>query len=403
MNHPDLTIGIDLGDRRHQVCMLDGQGQIIEEGKIDNTQIALEKMFAALPPALIALEAGTHSAWISAALEGWGHRVLVANPCELAAISKSQKKTDKRDARMLARLARVDPELLRPLRHRSARAQTDLALIKARHALLKARSLLINHCRGLVKSFGRRLPACSADSFHRRAPDAVPVELREALEPLVRQVGELSEKIRGLEHRIETLAERDYPDSARLEKVGGVGRLTALAFMLALEDPARFDKSRQVGAYLGLSQRKDQSGDSDKQCRITKAGNGYVRMLLVLCAHRILSRFGQDCELRRWGLALCERGGKAAKKRAVVAVARRLAVQLHRIWQSGQSYDPFFHLNRSKAEQAEQTSNDKKHKPVIKANKPVTSQGRQTERGSGSRGTGSGKRKVTGVNAGTGR
>ena len=161
------TIGIDLSDKRHQVCMLAPDGAIAMEGKIDNTTAALDAMFATLDRSLIALEAGTHSPWIAAALEDWGHTVLVANPCELAAITASQKKTDLRDARMLAKLARVDPELLRPLRHRSKQAQTDLALLKARHALVKVRSSLIAHCRGIVKSAGARLPKCSAESFHK--------------------------------------------------------------------------------------------------------------------------------------------------------------------------------------------------------------------------------------------
>ena len=336
------TIGIDLGDKRHQVCMMTPDGAIAMEGRIDNTPAALEAMFGTMEPALIALESGTHSAWIKYALEGWGHTVIVANPCELAAITSSQKKTDQRDARMLARLARVDPQLLCPVQHRSLQAQTDLALLKARHALVKVRSALIGHCRGIVKSFGARLPACSSAAFARRAQQAVPEELREALEPLVRQVGELGEKISLLERKIEALAEERYPQSERLTAVGSVGALTALCFMLVLDEAARFEKSRSVGAYVGLAPKQDQSGEVNKQCRISKAGNPYLRVLLVQCAQHLLSRLGRDCELRRWGLKLCERGGKAAKKRAVIAVARKLAVQLHALWASGKDYDPFY-------------------------------------------------------------
>lgn len=341
------TIGIDLGDKHHQVCMLEGDGAIVMEGKLPNTRPALEKLFAALPPATVALEAGTHSPWVSAALEEWGHTVLVANPRKLKAISDSQQKTDQHDARLLAKLARVDPELLCPIRHRAGATQADLALIKARHALLKARTGLINHCRGIVKSLGAVLPSCSAESFHKLG-GAVPLELREAIEPLMRSVEELTTRIRQFEFKIEALAARQYPQSEKLAAIGGVGRLTALCFMLVVEDPARFAKSRQVGSYLGLTPAKDQSGDSDKQLRISKAGDSYLRLLLVLCAQYILGWRGPDCELRRWGLGLCERGGKAAKKRAVVAVARRLAVKMHRLWLSEEPYDPFY-ATRQKA------------------------------------------------------
>ena len=335
------TIGIDLGDKTHQVCMLNEGGQIVREVQVTNTLHALNQLLAPLPPALIAMEAGTHSPWVSSALEGGGHTTLVANPRKVKAISGNQRKSDKEDARLLAKLARVDPELLHPIRHRSAQTQADLALIKARHALIKARTGLINHCRGIVKSQGARLPACSAASFHKQLA-AVPVELREALEPLLRAVEETTTKIYQLERKIEELAEAKYPQTAKLTPTVGVGRLTALAFMLVIEDPARFDKSRRVGSYLGLTPEKDQSGEQDKQLRISKAGDGYLRMLLVLCAQHILGPKSKECELRDWGLAICARGGKAAKKRAATAVARKLAVQLHRLWLSDEPYDPFY-------------------------------------------------------------
>lgn len=336
-----FTIGIDLGDKRHQICRMDPAGQIVAEGPLTNSLAALEKMFGGLARSLVALEAGTHSPWIAAALAAWGHTVLVANPHELAAITASQQKSDLRDARMLARLARVDPTLLRPLEHRSAQAQADLALLKARHALVKARTALIAACRGMVKSAGARLPKCSAASFAKQAQAAVPLMLREALEPLVRQVGELSEKIVQFERKLERVAEERYPDCERLREAGSVGPITALCFMLVLDEAARFKKSRAVGAYIGLAPKKDQSGAIDKQCRISKAGHPYLRVLLVQCAQHLLGRNGRDCELRRWGLKLCARGGKAAKKRAVVATARRLAVQLHALWVSAAPYDPF--------------------------------------------------------------
>jgi len=365
------TIGIDLGDRSHQLCMLDAVGQVVREEQMPNTMPALERMFSALPKALVVLEAGTHSPWVSAALTQWGHEVLVANPRKLRAISDSQNKSDQNDARLLARLARADRALLSPIRHRAAGTQADLALIKARHALVRSRTTLVNHCRGIAKSMGGRLPPCSAASFHKNQ-DAVPVELREALEPLIRTIAEMTTKIRQLERKIETLAEEKYPDSERLAQPIGIGLLTALAFMLVVEDPARFAKSRQVGPYLGLTPARDQSGDVDKQMRITKAGDGYVRALLVQCAHHVLSSRSKPCELKTWGLKLAERGGKAAKKRAVIAVARRLAVQMHRLWIGGEPYDAFYATKRreertGKKEAMKPTKTTTKEKPLKKS------------------------------------
>jgi transposase len=343
---PEIAaIGIDLGDKAHQLCMLSDQGEVCSEARVPNTMRALEKIFAPLPRTRVALEAGTHSPWVSAALEQWGHEVLVANPRQLKAISDSPRKTDRNDARLLARLARVDPQLLSPIRHRALSTQADLALIKARHALVKARMGLINHCRGLVKSLGGRLPACSAEAFHKLG-DAVPVELRAALEPLLRAIGETTVKIRQYERKIEQLAEEKYPECETLTQPHGVGLLTALAFVLVVEDPLRFAKSRQVGAYLGLTPGKDQSGEMDKQLPISKAGDRYLRLLLVQCAQYVLSCRGKDCEIKRWGLKLAERGGKAAKKRAVIAVARRLAVQMHRLWVGAEPYDAFYATRR---------------------------------------------------------
>ncbi|MEN6538744.1 MAG: IS110 family transposase [Mizugakiibacter sp.] len=347
------TIGIDLGDKSHQICILDAGGQIARELQVPNTHRGLEKVLAGLEPALVVMEAGTHSPWISSAIEGWGHEVLVANPRKLRAISDSQNKTDRNDARLLARLGRADRSLLSPIRHRGADAQADLALIKARHGLVKARAMLINQCRGIVKSMGGRLPSCSAESFHKHG-EAVPAALRQSLEPLMSTIGDVTTRIRQLERKIERLAEEKYPASARLRAPIGVGPLTALCFMLVVEDPRRFARSRQVGVYAGLTPARDQSGTCDKQLRISKAGDPYLRQLLVQCAQYVLGNRSKPCELKEWGLKLAERGGKAAKKRAVIAVARRLAVQMHRLWVSEEPYDPFWATKRREriAEQA---------------------------------------------------
>ena len=338
MEKYSTTIGLDLGDKFHHFCELDEGGEVIGDGRISSTEGALKSTFEHRAATLVVIEAGTHSPWVCRALEQWGHKVVVANPRKLRAISSNVAKCDQRDAEMLARLGRADAKLLCPIRHRGRKAQADLAVLRSRDALVGARTALINHCRGMVKSLGARLPSCSADAFASKAKDSVPEELREALGAVFATVEELTARIRAMDRKIDDLCEQ-YPETERLREPRGVGSLTAAAFVLTLEEPSRFSKSRTVPVFLGLVPRRDQSGDVDKQLRITKAGDAFLRRLLISCAHYILGPFGGESDLRTWGLALCERGGKNGKKRAVVAVARKLAVLLHRLWVSGEPYE----------------------------------------------------------------
>lgn len=337
-----VTIGVDLGDKRNVVCVLDQAGEVLEIAGVANTIEAMREYFCRFKGALVAIETGTHSAWVSGLLEGLGYKVLVGNARKLRAIWNDDKKTDNRDAEMLARIARFDPKLLHPIQHRGPKAQADLAFLKARDILVQTRTSLINHARGTVKAFGLRFPQCGAEVFHKRAMDCMPENLKDALLPVIDQIENLTQKIRIYDRRIEQICKAEYSETALFRTIPGVGPLTAMSYAVVLEGAERFKKSREVGAFLGLTPRKDQSGETDKQLRITKAGNKYLRQLLVSCAQYILGRFGPDSELRRFGLKLCERGGKAAKKRAVVAVARKLAVLLHRIWVTGEEYDPFY-------------------------------------------------------------
>lgn len=340
--HNTLFVGLDLGDKYSQLTMIDGQGELIEETRLRTTKSSLQYKFSHLPEARVAMEVGNHSRWASQLIEEQGHEVLVANARKLRAIYDNPRKDDKTDAETLARLARLDPKLLSPIRHRSSEAQADLAVVRARDALVSSRTDLINHVRSTVKAFGERLPSCSAPSFHRKAAEAIPAALEPALLPVVETIASLTERIRDYDRKIEELSQEEYPETRLLRQIAGVGPLTALTYILTLEDPDRFQKSRQVGPALGLVPRRDQSGDRDPQLRITKTGNSYLRQLLVSSAHYILGPFGPDCDLRHWGLKLAERGGKNAKKKAVVAVARKLAVLLHRLWKTGEVYDPFY-------------------------------------------------------------
>jgi len=337
-----LFVRLDLGDRFSYITIVDQDGELIEETRLPTTKASFERKFASFQPCRVAMEVGTHSRWASHLLRELGHDVLVANARKLRAIYHNPRKGDRADAETLARLARLDPELLSPIHHRSPEAQADLAVLRSRDAIVRSRTLLINHVRGIVKSSGARLPSCSADSFAHKAAPAIPERLRTALLPILETIGSLTHQIHKFDEQIERLCQDQYPETKLLRAVSGVGALTALGYILTLETPDRFRRSREVGPALGLVPRRDQSGDQDPQLRITKTGDAYLRRLLVGSAQYILGPFGPDCDLRRWGLKLAERGGKNAKKRAVVAVARKLAVLLHHLWKTGEIYDPFY-------------------------------------------------------------
>jgi transposase len=346
-----LTAGLDLGDKYSYLCVLDtDSGELVEDGRLRTTPEDLRRRFDFEKKLRIAIEVGTHSPWVSRLLEACGHEVVVANPRKTRLIYGDKRKTDELDAQKLARLARADPELLYPIEHRGEDSQAHLALIHSRDALVRSRTQLINHVRGMVKSFGARLPKCSAESFHKKVADALPSELAEALGGVVETITSLTERIRDYERRIERVCKESYPqETGLLRQVPGVGAITSLTFVLTLEDPDRFEKSRAVGAYLGLVPGKDQSGESDPGRPISGEGDKMLRRLLVSSAHYILGPFAPDCDLRRHGEKIAERGGKNAKKRAVVAVARKLSVLLHRLWITGEAYEPLRNARLSRA------------------------------------------------------
>jgi transposase len=341
-----LTIGLDLGDRSSWYCVLDERGEIVLEQKLGTTPKAMREVFGAMPHSRIALETGTHSPWVSRILTELGHEVIVAHARNVRLIGESRKKDDRLDAQTLARLARIDPQLLSPVKHRSAKAQADLTVIRARAGLVRARTALINTARGLAKSYGERLRGCNVRNLNPEKAEGLSPELQAALEPLLAALESLSERIREYNERIEKLAQESYPQVALLKQIKGVGTLIALTFLLTLEDPHRFRKSRDVGCYLGLQPGRRNSGQSEPQMHISKEGDPYLRTLLVQGAQHILGPFGIDCDLRRWGRKLAERGGRNGKKRAIIATARKLAVLLHHLWVSGEVYERLHNSNR---------------------------------------------------------
>src|SRR5437868_2771125 len=345
-SQPKLTIGLDLGDRSSWYCLLDEVGEVLLEQKLGTTPKAMREVFGGMPRSRIALETGMHSPWVSRVLNELGHEVIVAQARKVRLIGESRKKDDRMDAQTLARLARIDPELLSPVKHRSAQAQADLTLIRARAGLVRARTGLVNSAGVLAKSYGERLRGCNVRNMNPEKAEGLSPELQAALEPLLNAIESLSERIVEYNERIENLAQQSYPQVALLKQIKGVGTLIALSYMLTLEDPHRFRKSRDVGCYLGLQPGRRNSGQSEPQMHISKEGDPYLRTLLVQGAQHILGPFGVDCDLRRWGLKLAERGGKSGKKRAIIATARKLAVLLHRLWVSGEVYQPLHNSNQ---------------------------------------------------------
>jgi transposase len=335
------TVGIDLGDKFSHYCVLADDGDVVEEGRIKTTPDGLTSHFQGLPKMRIALETGTHSAWVSQLLTSFDHEVIVANAGQIPTITGSDKKTDPNDAENLARFARFDPKLLHPVTHRDKNKQLDLTVIRLRARLVEVRTTLINSVRSTVKGFGARLPRCVADSFSTRVKESLPVELKELLQPLLDLIGDTTARIKAYDQDIEEVARKRYPEAGILRSVPGVGPIASLTFVLTIGDHSRFAASRDVGAYLGLRPKRSQSGDRDPQLRITKAGDGYLRKTLVQCSHYILGPLGPDSALRQWGLGLASRGGANGKKRAITAVTRKLSVLLHRLWMKREYYRPF--------------------------------------------------------------
>ena len=332
------TIGLDLGDHVSHYCIIQLRGKVVERGEVTTTPEGMRRFFARRKGTRIVIEASPHCRWVRELLEELGHEVIVADVRQVALIYGKAKKSDRTDAEMLARLGQSDVSLLNPVTLRSQDAHVDLAVLHARDALVECRTRLVNHVRGVMKAVGCVAPKCETDTFCKRVLPVLPEALRPALTAVIEQIGELTQVIRGYDRQIAELCEKKYPATKRVRQISGVGPLLSLAFVLTIEDPARFKKSRQVPAYFGLVPRRKQSGARDPEMHISKAGNPLIRRLLVQAAQYIMGPFGPASDLQRWGHALADRGGNAARKRAVIAVARKLSVLIHRLWTTGAKY-----------------------------------------------------------------
>ena len=342
-----LTIGLDLGDRNSRYCILDEAGAVASEGSLPTTKTGLDSLFEKMPSSRVALEVGTHSPWVSRHLAQWGHEVIVANPHKVKLITQSVRKNDRIDARQLARLARVDPKLLSPIRHRGEQAQADLAVIRARAELVEARTALINWARGLAKPMGERLKACDADQ--------VGPELGEAGRGGANGHPAAAEE-RGGDHATDRgvrSADRADRETVSGDEVTDAGLRSGDADRVDVHaddrgcgavraQPGRGSVSGAAAEATG--QRGEPAGTGDQQ------GGGWADAAAVGASGAVhLRRGAPDSDLRAWGLSKAERGGKNAKRRAVVAMARKLAVLLHRLWVTGEVYDPQYNRKRAQA------------------------------------------------------
>jgi transposase len=340
-----LVIGIDLGDRTSNYTVRTKGNEVVAEGVVATTAPAILEAFQGLQRQRMVLETGTHARWVAELLRLIGHEVLVGNARKLKMISENNQKSDKVDPRLLSMLGCTNVAWLHPVYQRSEATHKDLMLVRARAALVATRVDLVNHVRGVVKSFGCRIKQCGAEQFLEVAARELPDALRPALGGLLEMLAGLNEQIYRYEREIEHLTQTKYPETKWLMQIKGVGAVTALTFVLTIEDPQRFAHSRDVGAYLGLVPKRRQSGKRDPQLGISKTGDEMLRKLLVNCAHYIIGPLGADSDLRRWGLQLVEgalQAGKAkgARKRAATAVARKLAVLLHALWVRKETYEP---------------------------------------------------------------
>lgn len=347
-----MTVGLDLGDRQSHYCLRDAS-KVLERGTLPMTPGGMRRGLARLKKLgaeRLVLEVGNQSAWVSRAATALGLETIVANPRKVRLITHAVYKTDDRDARLLADMGQVRPELLSPIEHRGERAQRDLIVLRTRASLVETRSSLVNEVRHRVKSLGVRIKKCSPEAFPKRAEMELPPELLETLQGILALIAQCTQEIRRLEKKIEALCEESYPETRILRQPTGVGALTALCTVLTLERPDRIVKVRNAGPYVGLAPRRRQSGDRDPELRISRAGDKMLRSLLVNCAHYILGPFGPDSDLKRHGQRIARSGGRTAKKRAVIAVARKLIVLLVSLWRTGEVYEPLRNTKRLAAQ-----------------------------------------------------
>ena len=333
-------IGFDLGETSSHYCLVNLEGQVECRGQVENQRSEFERVLSSCPQARVVIETCRVSHWIGSHMRSLGREVYEANPRRVALISQSSKKTDRNDAELLAKIGRADVSLLNAIHPRSAACMEARILLRVRQQLVGTRTRAVNSVRSCLRVFGYSAPSCCTEQFAERTAPVVPAHLAALLRPLFALLKTLNRQIESCDRHLATMAKQRFPDSQTLQQIHGVGPLVSLAFVTAIGDPKRFRDSRMVGAYLGLTPRSRQSGRSDPQLRISKEGDPMVRSLLVTAATHILRQSAPDTALKRHGRRLAKNGSPRDRARARIAVARKLAVVLHRLWLTGEVYRP---------------------------------------------------------------
>ena len=337
---PPRTIGIDLSPRKSSYCVMGTDGKRGDEGTLAMDRGAVTEFFRAQPASRVVLEACTSARWVTDVAKAYGHEVVVANPRTFLPIATSCRKSDRNDARTLADFGQFRPHLLNPVALRSESAQSARSILIARNTLVTCRTALVNAVRSMMRESGFPLPDCAPERFHVRVRNLIPQDKLIALGPLLCTLEGAAKEIAKYDATIKHLGDEVFPQTKLLQQIAGVGPITALGFVVTVGDPSRFPRSRDVAAYFGLTPRSQASGDKTPQLSISKCGDTFMRRLLVGSASYILRQGSPDTDLKRWGLAIRARGGQASKAKARTAVARKLAVILHRLWVTGEVYRP---------------------------------------------------------------
>ena len=335
-----ITIGMDLGNRKHTVCALDQTGNVLWRKDVANTPEALKPFFEENAGATVAMETGLCCRWVSALAKSCGCDALVGNARKLAAIWQSKQKNDENDALLIAELARASRRLFHLVELRDDARHEMVQVIELREVAVSQRTQAVNSVRGLCKAHGVFIPKCDASCFHKVAADAIPDGMAWKFKPMLRHLKEVAATIKRYDAMLEEYAQKHFKEEVELLRtVPGVGPITSCAFVALIADPGRFGSARDAGAYFGLTPGQDKSGDKDAPKHITKTGSALMRHLLVTAANHILRASSPDTALKRHGERICARGGKVARRKAKTAVARKLAVVMLAMLKSGKAYD----------------------------------------------------------------
>jgi transposase len=332
-------VGLDVSLRMTALCVVDESGGVIAEGKVASEPEALGGWLREHAPAArrIGMETGPLAVWLWNGLKERGLPVHVIDARHAkAGLTLQASKTDRNDARGLAQIMRTG--WFKEVQVKSTAAHLLRALLASRGMLVATRCALENQIRGLLKTFGLVLGKAGRRRFEVRLRELLAAEPRlgRLVTPLLEVRRSLVEQIQTYDRCLVAIARR-HAVVRRLMSVPGVGAVTAVAFVAAIDDPSRFRRSRHVGAYFGLVPRRYQSGEVDRPGRISKAGDQLVRTLLYEAANALLTRSRQPSALKAWAEAIAARSGR---KKAKVALARRLAVMLHRLWRDGTAFVP---------------------------------------------------------------